>query len=142
MKSDNTPPLIPMKHHEEDLVDGKPVHGIWALLNVVGGVSGLLSLLVIVLMGGQYIKQLEVNTRDIAEIRQSGSPAVKTLAASIEAEVSFRRASDEAFDRRIGDVRSDFGQRVQNITGLLEKLVEQQTQLITLIKVQQQMKGP
>ena len=135
---------MPKNHeeHHEELVDGKAVHGIWALFNVVGGVSGLLSLLVIVLMGGQYIKQLEINTSDIAEIRQSGSPQVKTLIAAIESEVSFRRASDDAFDRRLGDVRVDFGQRIQNITGLLEKLVEQQTQLITLIKVQQQIKNP
>jgi hypothetical protein len=124
------------------LVDGHSLRGVWAVLNMIGGISGLSALLLGFLVGGQYIEQLKSNTRDIAEIKAQGSPSLKVLERTIATEVDFRRVQDESINKRVEDVRADFSQRITNITGLLERLVEQQTRLISLIQAQQQIKSP
>jgi hypothetical protein len=124
------------------LVDGKSVRGFWAVFNVIGGVSGMISLMLVALVGGQYMKQIDINTKDLAEIKMQGSPNLKSVEKSLLNEIDLRRANDEANSRRLDDLRVDFSQRIGNITGLLERLVEQQTKLISLIEVQQQIRKP
>jgi hypothetical protein len=130
-------------HHSDEqtevrIQNGKTLKGIVALFNFVGGLSGLLSLLLVALVGGQYMKQVEVNTHRLDRIESGGSPTVQALEKSLSLEVEARREADSVSGKRLDDYRLDFSQRINNITQLLEKLVEQQTTLISLIRVQQQ----
>jgi hypothetical protein len=134
-----------MKTHIEELerevVNGKPVRGIWALFNMIGGVAGLLSILTVAVFGGELKRQVQVDTRRIDVLESQGSPSALVLAKSLQSEIEIRREGDIANNKRIEDARADLSQRIGNITVLLEKLVEQQTRLITLIQVQQQIQS-
>ena len=131
-----------MKHTETEMVDGKPLLGIWALFNMIGGVSGLLSLLVVAMTWGELRKQVEINTEDIKSLTTSGSPPFQKFITGLAAETEGRKDADSSINRRVDDMRLDYGQRIQNITMLLEKQVEQQTALMSLIRAQYQLNRP
>ena len=87
------------------------------------------------------VRQIVIgNSEDIHDIKITGSPALQALTKSLQAEIEARREADNVMSKRIEDSRSDFSQRCQNITGLLEKQVEQETALIALIRAQNQLK--
>ena len=85
----------------------------------------------------QQILSLSEEVRDIKLI---GSPSLQAALKSLQAEVEARREADLALSKRVEDSRADFSQRCANITSLLERQVEQQTALISLIRAQNQMK--
>ena len=85
-------------------------------------------------------QQVVGNTDDIHDIKTTGSPALQALTKSLQAEIEARREADAVMSKRVEDSRADFSQRCMNITSLLEKLVEQQTALISLIKAQNQIR--
>lgn len=129
------------KEIKEDVVeikDGRPVTGLWALLNMVGGVSGLLSLLMVAIMGGKLMKQVEIDSRRIDNIEQGGSPTLKSTITALNLEIESRKENDIVNNKRIDDLRTDFFARTEAIAHLLERQIEQQTALIALIKAQQQ----
>lgn len=130
------------KDEVKELKDGKQVSGFWALMNVVGGVSGLTSLVVVAVFIGGLKKQVEINTGAIHEIQQGGSPTLKETVKALSLEVESRKESDGINNRRIDDLRVDFLDRMHSITALLQEQVAQQTALIALIRSQQQVKGP
>lgn len=124
------------------LGDGQRIPGIWAVFNMVGGVSGLLALLTVAMLGGELKRQVMVNTKRLEVIEMTGSPSVQAHIKALFAEVDARRESDNLIAKRLDDTRADFNQRMNNITLLFEKVLEQSNQLITLIKVQQQTGRP
>lgn len=122
------------------LGDGKQVApGIWAVFNMLGGVAGLLSLLTVAIIGGELKRQVTVNTKRLDVIEATGSPSVQAHIKALFAETEARREADGMTTRRLDDTRTDFNQRIQSVTSLIEKVVEQNSQLIGLIKVQNQM---
>lgn len=127
-----------MKEDVAGIKDGKPVTGLWALLNMVGGVSGLLSLLMVAIMGGKLMKQVEIDSKRIDNIEQGGSPTLKSTITALNLEIESRKESDILNNKRVDDLRTDFLARIGAITTLLERQIEQQTALIALIKAQQQ----
>lgn len=121
-------------------VNGKIYTGIWALFQMIGNIAGFAALITVAVFGGEMKRQVQINTQDIALLQHEGSPNLKSTIQALNLEVDNRKESDIIYNRRLDDVRADFSQRITNITGLLEKMVEQQTQLLALIKVQQQIK--
>ena len=125
---------------DKNLTNGKVYTGIWAVFQLLGNFAGLTALLTVAIFGGEIKRQVEVNTHRLDKMEVDGTPTMQTVAKALVLEVESRKDSDTIINRRVDDLRGDFSQRLQNITGLLEKLVDQQTQLLTLIKVQQQIK--
>ena len=125
---------------ESEVKDGQTVKGFWALMNLVGGVSGLASLVTVATLWGRMSNQIEVNSRRLDNIEQNGSPTLQASLKAATAEIDARKNADDILSKRFDDMRLDYGQRIQNITGLLEKETEQQTALISLIRAQQQLK--
>ena len=65
----------------------------------------------------------------IGLIESTGSTALQRHADKEDERV-------KQLEQRLSDTRTDFGQRIQNITGLLEKMVSQQTELIAYLKAE------
>jgi len=125
---------------EKKLVNGKVYTGIWAIFQMLGNFAGLASLLAVALFGGEIKRQVEINTKRLDTIENSGSPTLRETVKALSLEVEFRKEADATTGKRVDDMRADFNQRIVNITSLLERLVDQQTQLLALIKAQQQIK--
>lgn len=85
-------------------------------------------------------QQLFSLVEEVRDIKLIGSPSLQAALKSLQAEVEARREADTAMSKRVEDSRLDFSQRCINITALLERQVEQQTALISLIKAQNQIK--
>lgn len=68
--------------------------------------------------------------RRITTVETGGSVPLKTHEAKDDERVA-------QLGQRITDVRTDFGQRIQNITSLLEKMVQQQTELIAYLRAKE-----
>ena len=96
---------------ELDLIDRRK-DKLTSLFNMVGGVSGLLSIGAILIWGGEIKRQTEINTRDIRDLQVAGSVALQTHVAA---------------DSKESAIMSD---RIINISRLIEKQVEQTTELI------------
>ena len=108
------------------------------MLSAIGGVSGMVSLLMVALLGGEIKRQVQVDSRRLDVIESQGSPSLQALTRSLAAEIEARREQDMATNKRVDDNRTEVDQRISHISGLLEKIIDQTTQLISLIKVQQQ----
>jgi hypothetical protein len=85
-------------------------------------------------------QQLLSLSEEVRDIKLIGSPSLQAALKSLQAEVEARREADLALSKRVEESRVDFSQRCANITSLLERQVEQQTALISLIRAQNQMK--
>ena len=96
------------------------------------------------------VEQLEPRMQ---RVEQVGSEALRAHMAADEKEVSDRKMADEkesaaqrerynTLERQIMAVKADNAERIGNITRLLEKLTEQNSQLISLIRAQQQTQKP
>jgi len=109
------------------------------IMNFIGGLSGLLALVALISYGGEMHRQILVDSRRIDVLEASGSPIVREQIKALLGEIDARREADNVVNIRINDLRIDYSQRILNISSLLEKMTEQQTQLITLIKVQNQL---
>ena len=109
------------------------------IMNFIGGLSGLLALVALISYGGEMHRQILVDSRRIDVLEASGSPIVREQIKALLGEIDARREADNVINIRINDLRIDYSQRILNISSLLEKMTEQQTQLITLIKVQNQL---
>lgn len=125
---------------DKGIKDGKEVSGFWALMNVVGGVSGLTSLVVVAVFLGGLKKQVEVNTQAIHEIQTGGSPTLKSTIEALRLEVEARKDSDGTTNKRLDDLRTDFLDRMHAISTLLQEQIAQQTALLAVIKAQQVVK--
>ena len=112
--------------------------GTGSLLSAIGGVSGMVSLLMVALLGGEIKRQVQVDSHRLDVIESQGSPSLQALTRSLAAEIEARREQDMATNKRVDDNRTEVDQRISHISGLLEKIIDQTTQLISLIKVQQQ----
>lgn len=112
--------------------------GLWAILNMIGGISGLISLLTVALFVGALKKQVEVDSHRLDVIEAGGSPTLQATVKMLNAEIEARKDNDASLQKRTDDIRSDFNNRMDHITSLLEKQIEQQTALIALIRAQQQ----
>ncbi len=108
------------------------------LLNFAGGVSGIMAVITIIAYGGQMYRQMQIDTRRIDSIEASGSPLVREQVKTLMNEADARRVADASLNDKVNDLKLDYGQRIAGIGRLLEKITEQQTQLVTLIKVQNQ----
>jgi hypothetical protein len=115
---------------ERDLLDRRK-DKLTSLFNMIGGVSGLLSIGAILVWGGEIKKQTEINTRDIRDLQVAGSVALQTHVAA---------------DSKESAIMSD---RILNISRLVEKQVELSTALIQqtgklmdMIKWQNQVRQP
>ena len=138
--SPNNQTVLDVAKLEEELDRriAKRQHPVMQMLNFTGGVSGLLSLAALILLGGEMKRQQIVDSKRLDIIEANGSPTVMVNAKALSNEIEARRENDAAINSKINDLRLDFSQRIQNIMGLLEKQVEQQTSLIALIRAQQQ----
>jgi hypothetical protein len=96
---------------EQDLISLRK-DKLTSLFNMIGGVSGLLSIGAILVWGGEIKKQTEINTRDIRDLQIAGSVALQTHVAA---------------DSKESAIMSD---RILNISRLVEKQVELSTALI------------
>lgn len=101
-------------------------------------VCSLLTVSVVVFKGGALMQQVVQNTDDIRDIKTGGSPTLRETIRALALEVESRKESDLLTNRRIDEMRQDFIGRIQEITRLLEKQIEQNGALISLIKTQQQ----
>ena len=108
------------------------------IMNFVGGVSGLLALAALIAYGGEMHRQLTVDSRRIDVIEANGSPVSREQVKALLNESESRREADIVINNRITDLRLEYSQRIGNIVTLMEKETEQQTQLIALIKAQNQ----
>jgi len=88
----------------------------------------------------QHSISIVTNGRRLDSIEAGGSPTMQAALKTLLAEIEARKDSDGALSKRVDEVRMDFNQRVQNITELLKEQVKQQTELISLIRAQQQIK--
>lgn len=102
-----------------------------SIFNAIGGVSGLIALFTIAVYGGEMKRQININTGAIRDLQTIGSSSLQTHVA-----VDARETSITA-------------ERVSNISRLVEKLVEhntelvqQVTKLIDIIKFQNPSKEP
>jgi len=107
-------------------------------MNFVGGMSGLLALAALISYGGEMHRQIINDSRRIDVLEASGSPVAREQVKLLISESEARREADGVVNGRLNDLRLDYNQRISNISGLLEKMTEQQIQLISLIKVQNQ----
>ena len=107
-------------------------------MNFVGGMSGLLALAALISYGGEMNRQIINDSRRIDVLEASGSPVAREQVKLLISESEARREADSVVNGRLNDLRLDYNQRISNISGLLEKMTEQQIQLISLIKVQNQ----
>jgi hypothetical protein len=62
-----------MKSEERELLDGKPGTGLWAVMNMLGGMSGLLSIALIVWKGGVLYQHVDDHERRLAIMESGGS---------------------------------------------------------------------
>jgi len=69
----------------------------------------------------------------ITSLEDKGSPA-------LQKETAGNVAEHAALNKRIDETRADYGQRIQYITSLLERLVQQQTELIAYLKAKEMQK--
>lgn len=102
-----------------------------AVFNALGGVSGMISIFLIVFYGGQMKRQIDINTVAIRDLQITGSVSLQTHVAA---------------DAKESVITAD---RISNISRLVEKLVEHNTELVQqvrqltdIIKFQNNVKDP
>lgn len=87
-----------------------------AAFNAIGGLSGLLALLTIAVFGGEMKRQITINTAAIHDLQTTGSVNLQTHIAA---------------DNKESAITAD---RISNISRLVERLVEQNTVLVTQVE--------
>lgn len=79
-------------------------------LTFFGGVGGVLSMAAVLVFGGEYKRQTAINTQDIAQIKQSGTPLL--------------RAHADMDDERVGTLKKQESEDREDIKRLQVNYVE------------------
>ena len=72
------------------------------------------------LLGGKFAS-FEADHRVLSEVVDRGSPTFRTYLAVAEKERESRREQEAATRREMESIKSDFNERIRNLTGLVEK---------------------
>lgn len=99
-----------------------------SLFNLLGGVSGLLSICVVFWRGGAIEKQVDVTAKDVTEIRQTGSAGLREHVRMDDERVSDlarRMAQLEDYVKQAVDLKIEvrvLGSKLDNIAVRLERM--------------------
>lgn len=100
-----------------------------SILNVIGGVSGLLTCCTVLIAGGRYTRQVDTNTEDINTLKRTGSPSL----------VAHERMDDERLadlKRRMEKVEDAILLLTENKVkfGVLEEKIDSVTKRVVAIE--------
>lgn len=109
-----------------------------SLLNVLGGLSGIITCCSVLIVGGRYTRQIDVNTERITVIERGGSPSLIAHEKMDEERVhDVQRRMDKVEDTIVllVDVKGRMGVMDERIDNLSKRTMLQQDQINLLMQM-------